>query len=162
MTAGPTIREAAASDVDALMRAAIASTLFEPDDAPLVAGLLEQSIGSDGAVVLLASIDDDVVGVAVARAEEATDRTWDLTLLAVDARAQRTGAGRALVTGVEARLHAQDQRLLLIRTSSTAPQTGARAFYAAVGYAEVARIPDRWADGDDDVTFWKRLARPAT
>ena len=55
------------------------------------------------------------------------------------------------------RLKARAARLLIVDTSSLPAFDGARAFYPALGFREEARIRDFWTDGDDKVTFAKRL-----
>ena len=72
----------------------------------------------------------------------------------------RAGAGRwfgALVGGVEAALSAEGARLLIIDTAGVVEFAAAQNLYARLGFAEVARLPDFWADAVDKVTFAKRL-----
>ena len=54
-------------------------------------------------------------------------------------------------------LQAKGARILIADTSGTEAFAPPRAFYAANGYAEEARIRDFWATGDDKVVFWKAL-----
>lgn len=155
------LRDARPSDVPHLGPVAVSSGLFPSGSESFLEELFTASI-EGGAVVLVAEgAAGTPAAVALARPEEATDRAWDLTLLAVRADQQRTGLGGALMRAVEQRLVEEGQRLLLVRTSSTEEFAGARAFYPRLGYEEEARIRDRWADGDDDVTFRKRLADAA-
>ena len=90
--------------------------------------------------------------------EEAADRVWDLTVIAVHPALQGRGTGQALVRHVEDDLTGRGGRLLAVRTSGTDQYTGTRAFYDRCGYDRVARVPDWWTDGDDLVLFTKRLA----
>jgi hypothetical protein len=62
---------------------------------------------------------------------------------------------------VERRLAQADARLVIIETSSQPLYEPTRAFYLRKGYAEVARVPDFYADGDDRVIFAKRI-HPST
>ena len=61
------------------------------------------------------------------------------------------------MAAIETRLRGEGARIIVIDTSGTADFEGARGVYLARGYVLVARIPDFWADGDDKVTFAKRL-----
>ena len=49
-------------------------------------------------------------------------------------------------------------RLISIDTSGRADYAPTRAFYAARGYVAVARVPDFYAPGDDQVIFTKALS----
>ncbi len=90
--------------------------------------------------------------------EDAADRVWDLTMIAVHPQLQGRGTGRGLMRHVEADLAARGARLLAVRTSGTGQYAGTRAFYARCGYDRVAEVPDWWTDGDDLVLFTRRLA----
>ena len=57
-------------------------------------------------------------------------------------------------------MRANGGRVLLISTSSLPPLEGSRRFYVKSGYVECGRIPDYYADGDDQVIFARRLAQP--
>ena len=105
-------------------------------------------------------VEDDANGLAsvvLYRPEEAADRVFDLTMIAVRPDLQGEGRGSALMRHVEQNLREQDQRMLLIRTSGTARYDQTRAFYKGLGYSEHARVPDYWTDGDESVLFTTRL-----
>lgn len=77
--------------------------------------------------------------------------------LAVDPSEHRAGHGRALVRALETHLIETGQRVLVIDTSSDPSQVPACAFYKAMGYAEVGRIPEFWSPGEDKISFSKLL-----
>ena len=83
--------------------------------------------------------------------------TWDLYWIAVAPDAQNAGVGTTLLQEVERRLADADARLVIIETSSQPFYEPTRSFYGRRGYAEVARVPDFYADGDDRVIFAKRI-----
>lgn len=85
-----------------------------------------------------------------------TVATWDLYWLAVDPGAYRSGVGTALVEEMERRLKGGAQ-LISVDTSGRPDYAPTREFYAARGYTAVARVPDFYAPGDDQVIFTKRL-----
>jgi ribosomal protein S18 acetylase RimI-like enzyme len=101
----------------------------------------------------------DLAGYACYGATPGTDRTHDLYWIAVDPRAQGVGAGTLLLAEVERRLRAGGARLLVVETSGRADYEPARRFYAARDYAEVARVRDFYAVGDDRVVLTKRLSQ---
>jgi GNAT superfamily N-acetyltransferase len=87
-----------------------------------------------------------------------TDRTWELWWIVVRKESQGQGIGGQMLARVEALAQEAEARILLIETSSTGIYTSTRQFYLKHGYAEVAHIPDFYADGDGKVIFSKRLA----
>jgi ribosomal protein S18 acetylase RimI-like enzyme len=104
------------------------------------------------------SVPARLTAVVYYRPEEAADRVWDLTMIAVHPEVQGRGTGRALMRHAEADLSAREGRLLAVRTSGTEQYAGTRAFYDRCGYDRVARVPDWWTDGEDLVLYTKRLA----
>ena len=102
-----------------------------------------------------------IVGAAYFGPESHSDRVWNLYFLAVSAEQQGAGTGSALVRWVENNLTSRGTevaKLLLIETSSVDSFEATRTFYANMGYAEVARVPDYSGPNDDKVVFWKSLA----
>lgn len=83
--------------------------------------------------------------------------TWDLYWLAVDPAAHRLGAATLLVKEMERQLKGK-ARLISIDTSGRQDYGPTRAFYSARGYGAVARVPDFYAPGDDQIIFTKQLA----
>src|SRR3954452_13577416 len=101
--------------------------MFTADDEAFLHALFAEAVGTEAVLLLVDEQEDGrFTGTALARPEQATDRTWDLTLIAVTAEAQRTGVGRALMSEMEQRLQSAGQRLLLVRTSSLEPYAATR------------------------------------
>ena len=86
-----------------------------------------------------------------------TDRTFDLYWIVVHAGRQGSGFGTRLLQAVERSVIDLGGRMLVAETSSRTDYITARSFYAARGYAEVARIRDFFAPGDDRITFTRRV-----
>jgi ribosomal protein S18 acetylase RimI-like enzyme len=82
--------------------------------------------------------------------------TWDLYWLAVDPAVQRHGVATMLIEEMERRL-AGTARLVVIDTSGRPDYGPTREFYTARGYLPVARVPDFYAPGDDQIIFTKKL-----
>ena len=97
------------------------------------------------------------IGFCYAAPEELTDGTWNMLAIAVHPMTQSRGAGAAILASLEALLRERGQRVLIADTSGKDAFSGTRAFYAQNGYTQEARIRDFWAEGDDKITFWKRL-----
>jgi ribosomal protein S18 acetylase RimI-like enzyme len=155
-------------DLPAVRDLVVAAGMFSAEEALFLddeLGPLTRGPDEDGRTCL---VDDAVPGTGPAaagltavvyyRPEEAADRVWDLTMIAVHPAVQGRGTGRATMRHVERDLTGRGARVLAVRTSGTDRYTGTRAFYGRCGYDRVARIPDWWTDGDDLVLFTRRLA----
>lgn len=103
-----------------------------------------------------AELEGELVGWICWGQTPCTERTWDLYWLAVDPRAYRNGIATSLVTEMERRLEGR-ARLVSVDTSGRPDYTPTRDFYTARGYSAVARVPDFYAEGDDQVIFTKHL-----
>lgn len=103
-----------------------------------------------------AEVDGELVGWICWGRTPCTEGTWDLYWLAVDPRAYRGGIGTALVEEMERRVK-RGARLIAIDTSGRPDYAPTRDFYTARGYVAVARVPDFYAPGDDQVIFTKKL-----
>ena len=159
----PMLRPAVLADTPALLDLAIATELFGPDEV----GFLEETLaefhaGHSGADHRLQVWYDDPggppVGVVYFGPNAVGDRTWDLLWISVAPSRQGQGIGGELIRFAEACVGAAGGRLLLIDTSSLPRFAATHAFYGNHGYAEVARIPDFYADGESKVIFAKRMA----
>lgn len=154
------LRPAAPADTPALISLAIATELFLPHEVEPLREMLDDlhagRSGADHRVEVWA--DGPPVGVVYFGPNDMTDRTWDLLWIAVAPDRQSQGIGGELIRFAEAHIRAGDGRLLIIDTSSLPRFDATHAFYGKHGYAEVARIPDFYADGDSKVIFAKRIA----
>lgn len=86
-----------------------------------------------------------------------SDRCWDLYWIAVDPAQQGRGLGRAMVRFMETDLARRAARKVFIETGGKTSYGPTRRFYEAMGYSEIARLPDFFAPGDDKVIFGKDL-----
>ncbi len=150
------LRAMTPEDVPEIADLVDAAGLFTREDAAVLDATL---LAGDGTTCMVEDADDGpgLASVVLYRPEEAADRVADLTMIAVRPDLHRTGRGAALMRHAERDLRERGQRLLVVRTSSTAQFDRTRSFYRGLGYAEHARVPDYWSDGDDLVLFTKRL-----
>lgn len=125
-----TVRPATDADAPAVRR--LQSLLDRP--APR---LLEAALGGTGEL-LVATAEAGVVGYALAVPGE---EEWYLAELAVAPAARREGHGRRLVAAVAA-------RCTTLRVTVAADDDRARAFYDALGFERVERLPERFGDRD--------------
>ena len=157
------LRPATPVDTPALIDLAIATELFSPDEAEFLREMLGHfHAGHSGADHRVQVWGDDPtappVGVVYFGPNAMGDRTWDLLWISVAPDRQGQGIGGQLIRFTEAHIRAVGGGLLLIDTSSLPRFDATHAFYVNHGYAEVARIPDFYADGDSKVIFAKRIA----
>jgi ribosomal-protein-alanine N-acetyltransferase len=105
-------------------------------------------------VVLAARAGTAIVGFAIMRY---ADDTAHLNLLAVAAAHRRRGIGRRLVAWLEAT--ALTAGTFTIALELRAGNEGARAFYAALGYRELARVPGYYQGRESAIRMVRDVAR---
>lgn len=152
------MRSFTSADGPAVVDLVVAAGLFDRDDALfLTDGALEADSGGT-CLVEDAPDGSGLASVVFYRPEDAADRVYDLTMIAVRPDLQGDGRGAAAMRHVEQDLRERGQRLLVVRTSGSEPYSRTRAFYRGLGYSEHAHIPDYWTDGDDLVILTKHLS----
>lgn len=107
--------------------------------------------------ILVSESDGEITGYVCYGETPLTKGTWDVYWIAVHGGRQGSGIGRALMTTAEREIKASGGRLVMIETSGKPGYNKTRRFYATLGYAEVAHIPDYYDVGDDLVMLVKRL-----
>ena len=113
---------------------------------------LTEAIGR-GDLVLGASDASGLIGFAWVLPRGAFGRFPYLRLLAVDAKAHGSGAGRALLEKAEEMMRPARQMLLMVSDFND----GAQRFYRRQGYARVGSCPDFLVDGIAEQLWLKRL-----
>lgn len=159
--APPMIRPIVPADTPALVAVSGGSGLFGPDELDAVRQLFDEyhaGNAENGHRSLAFQEGGRLLGLVYFVPREFTDRVWELLMIAVDASVQRNGIGSRMLQAVEAEARKAEGRLLVIETSSKSGFSRTRQFYRKHGYAQVAHIPDWFADGDGKVVFVKRLA----
>jgi len=164
MSPSTAVRPATAADREGVRALALDNGMFGPDEMDgfdaMFDGSLDGSLEGHSWVVLEAPAGGGPLGAAYVAPEPFADRVWNLLFLAVRPDGHGSGAGRTLIEHVERRLRDAGEgaaRVLVVETSGTEPYAGSRAFYAARGFVEEARIREWYGPGDDKVVFWKSL-----
>ena len=136
-------------------------------DAPVIAGMsfrlietglapswpaerIARHIRHSDSIVLCARVASRLAGFAIM---QFGDTTAHLNLLGVEIGRQRRGLGRALLGWLEQ--SAVVAGTFLIELELRATNTGARAFYEALGYRETGRVPGYYQRVEDAI----RMAR---
>lgn len=101
--------------------------------------------------------DGKICGIGYCAPEKLTDRTYNLYAIGVQNDLQGKGFGKKMMSYIEGYLRDKGNRILIVDTSSTPEFDQTRAFYQHLGYSKEATIRDFWKEGDDKVTFWKKL-----
>lgn len=133
---------------------------FSSEEIEVALELIDEALAADESNDYLCWVVEDESGVrgyVCVGPTPLTDGTFDLYWIAVDPTAQGRGYGKALTRLAEEEARARGGRLLLIETASQETYAPTVRFYERAGYALVSRIPDFYKEGDDKLTFAKRL-----
>jgi len=133
---------------------------FKPVEVEVAGELIDAFLDdglSLGYCLLVGEVDATVAGYICYGPTPITTGTWDVYWMAVSAKAQRHGVGKALLAATEADIKNTGGRLILIETSSKPGYEKAQRFYAKQGYDLVSRITDFYEPGDDKLTYLKRV-----
>jgi predicted N-acetyltransferase YhbS len=122
----------------------------------LIDSHLQDPCGS-GYNVLVAEIDNVVVGYICYGPTPLTQGTWDIYWMATSPEKQGQGIGSALMALAERQIRGSGGRLIMIETSSRPDYAKTLRFHHHHGYEEICRIPDFYAPGDDKLILEKRL-----
>ncbi|KXX71105.1 GNAT family N-acetyltransferase [Flammeovirga sp. SJP92] len=104
-----------------------------------------------------ALINDIPIGIGFCAPEKFTDGTFNLYAIGIHASHQGKGIGQEMMAFLEEYLSTNGARILIVDTSGTDAFTLTRTFYEKLGYKKEAVLKDFWAEGDDKVTYTKRL-----
>lgn len=144
--------------VEAMTRA---SPLFRPDEVAVALDVFDAATGNgrrrDPDYRTLGAVAEGVlVGWICWGPTPCTIGTFDLYWIVVDTPWQGRGVGSTLVAEMERQLMGS-ARLIVVETAGRDDYAPTRAFYEARGYHIGATIDDYYADGDDLVTYVKRI-----
>ena len=155
------IRPMAAPDKPAVMALIRATDMFMPAEVAVAEELIDIYLGTPGQkdydVVV---VEDDAGGVAGYMTWGPTpmaENVYDLYWMAVSPREQGRGRGKELVAWLETKVRGLGGRMIIIETAGQPKYHPTRQFYLRLGYAEVARVPDFYKDGDDRIIYIKRV-----
>jgi ribosomal protein S18 acetylase RimI-like enzyme len=157
----PLLRQLNLADRDRIEEITRAARLFREDEIAVALEVFDEAAaGQPGNTysVLGAELDRRLAGWISWGPTPCTVGTYDLYWMAVDPLLQGNGIGTALLAEMERRL-AGTARLIVIETAGRDDYTPTRTFYEARGYSRVARIPDFYDVGDDQIVFVKNVSR---
>jgi ribosomal protein S18 acetylase RimI-like enzyme len=149
--------------IEAILRANAA--VFNEVEVATAVGMLASGLdpveqaSPDAYRFIVAERAGKVAGYALFARTPLTQGTHDLYWIATDPKMHGSGAGPALLRGVEEAVRKDGGRLVVLETSSRSEYARARRFYEKHGYKRVAVIEDFYRDGDDKVIYARRVDR---
>ncbi len=156
-----TLRSLSPADRPALRRLLSRIEEFSPDDQSLAMELVEIALDQPDQkeydFFIAASGGDEVAGFVCYGPTPLTEGTFDLYWIAVDPDFAGNGIGSLLLKTTEDAVTGRQGRLMLIETSSNPAYENTRRFYLKNGYRLAETIQDFYRDGEDRVTYVKRL-----
>jgi ribosomal protein S18 acetylase RimI-like enzyme len=153
--------------IQAAVRSALLAILrridnFRPDEVDVALELLDAAItdtDGTGYHVLVAEDDDGaLMGYTCYGQTPMTDHTWDLYWIVVDPSGRGRGIGRLLYEALERDVQSRHGKTVRLETSSLETYGGTHRFYDAIGFSLAGRIADFYRDGDDLLTYTRRIA----
>lgn len=108
-------------------------------------------------LVSVAEVAGDIAGYVLYGPTPMTSGNLTLYWIAVCPRSQGQGIGQRLMEHVESHGKSLQGRMVCLETSSQGSYERTRNFYRQTGYLEESRITDFYREGDDRITFVKRL-----
>ena len=151
------IRNITKADLPALAGIIESNDLFPPE---LIEGMTADYLDNPSTTDMWLTAEWDGVPVAMAyyAPERMTEGTYNLYLIAVNPAQQGKGIGGSLMEYIEEELRSQGARILIVETSGLPEFERTRQYYDRCGYAREAVIREFYAEDDDKVVFWKKLA----
>ncbi|HEX7337274.1 MAG TPA: GNAT family N-acetyltransferase [Gemmatimonadales bacterium] len=160
----PQLRHLTAADRGRLEEITRAAGLFRPDEILVALEVFDEAVRNGPGntyQILGADVEGRLAGWICWGATPCTLGTFDLYWMAVDPALQGSGIGTALLVEMEHRLD-RVARLIVVETAGRDDYEPTRSFYQARGYREVARVPDFYAPGEDQVVFVKSVSGTST
>ncbi|MEQ8824907.1 MAG: GNAT family N-acetyltransferase [Filomicrobium sp.] len=134
--------------------------LFEPEEIPALSSMFDAYLSGelgDQHHWIIAKETGSVVGTAYYAPEMFAQNVWNVYFIGVHPDSQRHSVGGSLMKYIENNLRSQNQRMVLVETSSLPHLEKARSFYKKLNYEQEATIRDYYKSGDDKIVFRKVL-----
>jgi ribosomal protein S18 acetylase RimI-like enzyme len=150
------IRPAEANDLHAMKNIIDANELFPSE---MLNEMTKSYFEGKSDEVWFVKVKDNLpIAVVFAGPEKMTEGCFNAFLLAVAPNCQREGHGRDLMIYLADHLQSSSvARILLVETSGNDEYAGTRHFYTAIGYKQVAMIPEFYQKGEDKIIYLKTL-----
>ena len=172
-----TVREITSDDRAGLLRMLGRIEQFQPDEVAVALELVDAALrdpagsgyeclvavaaGPAASADTKAEVDGgagEIRGYLCVGPTPMTEATWDLYWIAVDPEAQGQGIGRQLYGAFVERVLPRGARQVRIETSSKESYAATGGFYERLNFSVDGRLRDFYADGDDLLIFYRRIA----
>jgi ribosomal protein S18 acetylase RimI-like enzyme len=155
------MRNLKSSDVQTLSELLKRIPVFGGDDQCVAMELLNIIVEQPGQKDYLCIVAVDGANIPIGYAcfgpTPLTDGTFSLYWIAVEPMYSRHGVGSQLLHTVEMKICRMHGRMLVLETSSINSYEQARQFYERNNFTLVEAIQDFYREGEDRVTYIKRL-----
>ncbi len=154
------IRVMTREDKPAIMQILVKTPEFKPAEVVVAEDVIDSYLNDpyrSGYYILVAELDSVIAGYICYGPTPLTEGTWDMYWEAVSQEKRGQGIGGALMEAAEIEIKKAQGRLAIIETSSTPEYQKTIRFHLGNGYEIIARIPDFYAPGDDEIILQKRL-----
>ncbi|MDO8688104.1 MAG: GNAT family N-acetyltransferase [Dehalococcoidales bacterium] len=154
------IRVMTREDKPAIMQILVKTAEFKPAEVVVAEEVIDSYLNDpcrSGYYILVAELDSVIAGYICYGPTPLTEGTWDMYWEAVAQEKRGQGIGGALMEAAEIEIKKAQGRLAIIETSSTPEYQKTIRFHLGNGYEIIARIPDFYAPGDDEIILQKRL-----
>ena len=159
------MRKVSPKDRSTLLEIATATRVFDTsDEVELILGssfdgILAGKMPTGQQAHVLIKPNDTLAGWVYFGPQENSlgDNVWELFWIGVHPNHQRGGSGAFMLSFVEKTAAMAGARMLIINTSSGNQFEKARSFYAKQGYQKCGQIPDFYTEGQDQMTFVKKI-----
>ena len=155
------IRPLTSKDRERLQRMVIETGVFTDEEVGVAMELIDIVIGDknqrDYQIVFAVDDQDEPIGYVCYGPVPMTREVFDLYWIVIDPRVQGQKIGSELLNYIEEEVRGLKGRIILADTSSIPSYEKANQFYLKRGFKEVARIADYYWEGNDRITYCKKL-----
>ncbi len=135
--------------------------VFTREEVDVAMELIDLVLGNDRQkdyqIVCAVDSQDTPIGYICYGPAPMTRGTFDLYWIVIDPSAQGQKIGSMLLKYLEEEVKRLGGRLILVDTSSIPSYEKAQKFYLKKGFQEVARIADYYWEGNDRITYCKKM-----
>lgn len=139
----------------------IETGVFTDEEVGVAVELIDIVLGNesqkDYRIVCAVDAQDRALGYICFGPVPMTRGTFDLYWIVIDPRAQGQKVGSELLDCMEEEVRRLRGRMILADTSSIPSYEKANGFYLKRGFKEVARIADYYWEGNDRITYCKKI-----
>lgn len=156
------IRPLISKDRERLRQIVIGTGVFTDEEVgvamELIDIVLENADQKDYRILCAVNLQDQPIGYICYGPVPMTRGAFDLYWIVIDPEIQGQKVGSQLLDCLEKEVKGLGGRMILADTSSISSYEKAHKFYLKKGFQEVARIADYYWEGNDRITYCKRIS----